>query len=410
MTTAILILYNLFLQLWSNINKGKKFILLLICYIIIFSYLSIEYIFFLETCIMCLGILLSVIASKVIVKKEKYAFLKAFLILLMAVFCYQGTIAIFPMILLTYYAIIEPVSFKEYIKLVIKFALIYGIVMLTNIVFVKILFPSGSRIQIGASGVVLSFDSILKWLKYIVVDSMEVILPFVHIGIIIVTFIFILMAKETAKKKIYKIILYFGIILGSIIICMMPVFVSTGLDLTPRMCSAFGYTIGISLLFMLETAETLEAVHTHTLCFYEIVLIYLIAITIFILNAILYMVLTRQHILVNEADRSVGLKIGEIVNDYEQSTGIKISKAYTVHSNEVQNYLDDNFIHVLSYNQKATASWSAMCLIWSHTHPMEHIGRISIENFLQYYKMVNYEEFLENRVYIDNDILFFYVY
>ena len=132
-------------MLYKIIMKSKKTLLnqivtVLISCLIIFNYLSIEHIYFLESSVMSLGILLSVYACKIITDGERYKFIKAYLVLLVAVFCYQGSIAIFPMIILTYYFLTEKYSTKNYAKFIIQIVLIYGSLMLINMAFSKFLF------------------------------------------------------------------------------------------------------------------------------------------------------------------------------------------------------------------------------------------------------------------------------
>ena len=115
---------------------------------------------------MSLGILLSVYACKVFTNNEKYRYLKTYLLLLVAVFCYQGSIAIFPMIILAYYAIVEKYDWKTYIKLIIKLMLIYGSLMLLNMMFSKFLF-NGTRFEMGAVSITLS--NLITTAKHLVV-------------------------------------------------------------------------------------------------------------------------------------------------------------------------------------------------------------------------------------------------
>ncbi len=408
LSVAVIVLYGIFTNKWENLSKLKKAFLMLISYLFIFSYLNIESIFFLETCIVCLGILLSVMACKeMIAKKEsKLWFLKVFLLLLLAVFCYQGTIAIFPIVLFTYYAIVEPLKFKDYFKLAIIVTLIYGIVMACNITYACVFISDGSRLQIHSEDLqqTFSFDNIFKQLKYLVVDSLDVILPFVHLGIICVTAIFLLLEKKDIKEKLYNIFLYLIILLASIVISMAPVIVSKDLDLYPRMGLAYGATIAVSLLFMFASIKNKD----QNRGFKNIFIYSIISIT-FILNTILYVVLTWQHFLVNTSDRDIAWKVKEAVDSYEKNTGIEIKYSYNVYGDDVQYYIDDGFIRVLSYNQRAASNWASMCLIWSYTHKMEHRGNISLDYFLQCFDNVNVEEFLNDHVWIVDDMLFFYV-
>ena len=110
LSLSVVLLYKIMTK--ENKNISNQVMTLLVSFLIIFNYLMIEHIYFLESSIMSLGILLSVYACKVFTNNEKYRYLKSYLLLLVAVFCYQGSIAIFPMIILTYYAIIEKALYR----------------------------------------------------------------------------------------------------------------------------------------------------------------------------------------------------------------------------------------------------------------------------------------------------------
>jgi len=251
LAVTVVIVYKILKSDKADISNIQKVALILISYIIIFGYLTIEHIFFLEACIMALGILLSILACRMIFNNEKYCWIKAILMLFIGVFCYQGSIAIFPIILLTYYAVIKPLKIKEYVKLTIKAAITYGVLMFLSIIYVKVFF-CGSRIQIGA--IPIELNNILDSLKYLVIDSLGVIPSYLHIGVILITLIFILFVdNKKIQERFMNCAKYLFIIVSSILICMMPILTASGLELEPRMCMAYGCTIGISLLFMYKT-------------------------------------------------------------------------------------------------------------------------------------------------------------
>ena len=138
MSISIVIIYKMCIKNFSQDNKVIKLLILFISFLIIFNYLTIEYICYLESFMMTLGILLSVISSKIIVDKEKYSFIKAGIVLVIAAFCYQGSIVIFPMFLMTYILLFENVSVKDKFISIVKIALLYGFAMFLTILYSNI--------------------------------------------------------------------------------------------------------------------------------------------------------------------------------------------------------------------------------------------------------------------------------
>ena len=165
---------------------------------------------------LALGILLSVLAFKVIVNKEKYAYTKSCIIMIIAAFCYQGSIAIFPMLAVTYFLLFEKDYLKENIVNIIKVALIYGFSMLLTIIYSNVLFAA-TRIRV--SFLDFDFADLLNRIKILVIDSLDVIPSYVHIGIILFTVICICFAK---KDKIKLLLSYLFIMIASIGICITP--------------------------------------------------------------------------------------------------------------------------------------------------------------------------------------------
>lgn len=245
---GVVIVYQIIKNALNSVDKRELLLFIIISYLFVYSYLTIEHIFFLESCIMSLGVLLSVFAVKIIVENVRYRYVKAIFILCIAVFCYQGSIAIFPMLLLTYYFLLKPLTGKRKVMVIIKIAFIYGIAMLLTLLYCKFLIGN-SRIHINMG--MFSLEENLWNLKYLVIDSLGVIPSFVHLIIVILTMFSIFIFNQKAKIEKWKLAVnYFLLYLASILICMMPVLMGSGLNLTPRMCIAYSQTISISLLFL----------------------------------------------------------------------------------------------------------------------------------------------------------------
>lgn len=402
LTFSVVIMYKMFEQRAKDLTSIKKIALILISYITIFSYLTIEHIFFLEACIMALGILTSVVASKIIVDGEKQKWLKASLMLFIGVFCYQGSISILPIILLTYYAIVEPVKFKEYIKIIIKSAILYGGMMLASLIYVKVFF-GGSRIQMGTN--LIEFKELVNALNQLVINSLGILPSFVHIGITIFTIIFILcFNKDKMKENLYIAIKYILIIIAAISICIMPVIVGSGLSLEPRMCMSYGSTIGVSLLFIYWiTTNYKEENKILNWILYSIIL------SIFILTVILYNTITIQHIKVNRFDKEICNRINNIISEYEEKTEIKVEKIAAI--NEInQDIFLEGFIPTRAYNQRATSSWASRETIIYYTKRPMTFAPITIEQYVKYFKIRDWKEFSEEQIVIKGDTLYFCAY
>lgn len=400
LSISVVILYNILKQESKRENRRWNFMLLLVSYLIIFSYMAVEHILFLESCILGLSMLLTVLAIKVIIQKEKHAYLKAMLFLLLAVFSYQGSIGLFPILLMTYYFFIQPIEEKEAVKKTIITWIMYIIAMAATVMFVKIFF-GGSRIQIGT--IPIEPLHILTNLKQIVIDSLNVIPKYVHIGIIVLTCIWLLTNKnKSLKEKTKHIFQYLFIILVAIGICMAPIVLGSGLALQPRMCIAYGSTIGISFLVMLLTINQDSVKYKKTIS-YTIILIGII------LNSSVYFVLTNQHIEVNKRDKQAVEKIEQIIEKYEEENQIKVTKiAGTLKYNNKK--YDDDMIQIEEYTQRSLGSWALRDTVIFYTKRDMEIAPISRKQYIQYFGNKNWNEFSEEQVVIIGDTLYLCAY
>ena len=390
--------------LYKIIMKSKRTILnqaitVLISSLIIFNYLSIEHIYFLESSIMSLGILLSVYACKIIVEGKKYKFIKAYLTLLVAVFCYQGSIAIFPMIILSYYFLTEKYNTKNYAKFIIQIMLIYGSLMLINMAFSKILFNNG-RMQIGETAILLS--NIFGAINGLVVNSSNIILPYLHIGILLLILCILAFAKYNIRDKLLTITKYLVLVLAAIIICIMPAIVGSKLDLQPRTCIAFGATIGIGFWFILNLIEEE--------CYKKVVkwIIFTLICIITLLNMALYFIITNQHIKINRLDDKILSVVAEKVTEYEETTGNKITKLAIVYDANRKEF-EDWVIKTEAYNKKVTTSWATRYAIGLYTN--KHLTIIlPQEDVTALFQGKDWNEFSEEQIYITEDTLYFCEY
>ena len=396
LSISVVLLYKIFIKRYSNSSKWISILVIIISYITIYNYLTIEHIYFLECGMLALGILLSVIAAKVIIDDEKYKYIKAGIMIIIAVFCYQGSIAIFPMIVLTYKLLFQNNSLKKDFIDVVKIVIIYGISMLLTILFAELLM-GGSRIQMDLNQ--FDISNILYWLNELVVNSLGVIFPYLNIGFIVLTILVILMKKGTnGKEKAFYILKYLLIILASIVICIIPIVVGSGLELTPRMCIAYGSTIGLSLFTMLLIVHKNDKK-------YQLVIISIITIIVFIFNFSLYVILTRQHLEVNKLDKANCEIVKEVVEKYEAETNIEVTRIAGCSKEEYMYY--PGFSHAGAITQKALNSWALRETICYYIGRHLDYAPITEEQYAEFFAGKKWEEFSTEQIVIEDGVLYF---
>ena len=392
LSISVVLVYKSLRKQFTGNSKLKDILVLIISFVIIFNYLAIEHILFLECSIFSLGILLSVIATRIIINNEKYAYIKASIIILISVFCYQGSISIFPMLVLTDKLLLKKDNWKNNFIGVIKIILIYGISMLLTILFAGIIM-GGSRIKMDSS--LIDMSNIIKWLKDLVVNSLGVIPPYINISIILFTVIAILMFdKSNLKEKSIYVLKYLFVMLAAVVICIAPVIVGSGLNLTPRMCFAYGTTIGISLISILFIIDNDSRK-------YQLIIFYILSITIFLTTIVFYFVITNQHILTNKLDEEKCNHIKQVVEAYEAKTGTEVNKiSIATDSNKIYY---PNMIKAGAITQNALNSWACRIAINYYIDRKLAFEPMTQEKYIEVFTNENTTE----PIVIEGDTLYF---
>lgn len=397
LSISVVLVYKIFRKQYESNSKWTDILIIIISYVTVYNYLAIEYIYFLECCILAFGVLLSIIAAKIVIDDEKYKYIKSLIIIIIAAFCYQGSIAIFPMIVFTYKLLFENNGAKNDFTHLLKITVIYGIAMLLTILFAEFIM-GGSRIRLDATQI--SGTNIMYWLKELTMNSLGVIPPYINIIVIILTCIFIIIFRKTEiKEKTLYMLKYLLIIFASIVICIAPIVVGSGLDLASRMCLAYGSTIGISLFVVLHIAYKNNKK-------YQMLIVSIMTIVVFILNFAVYVTLTYQHLQVNKLDKENCGKIKEVIEKYEQETGIMVTKIAGAQRVNGSKYYT-GFIHAGDITENALASWASRETISYYVGRYFTYAPVTLEQVKEYFGGKKWTEFSLEQVVIKGDVLYF---
>ena len=393
MSCSVVLIYKICINRFEqNDEKSYKVMILFASVIFIFNYCSIELMMYLESGMLALGVLLSIIACNIIIKKQPHYYVKSFLLLVIAAFCYQGSIAVFPILLMTYYLLFDKKNIKGNIIIIAKAALIYGLSMLLTILYSNVLFHN-TRILMSSQG--LDLKIILETINALIIKSLNIIPPYVHLLILAIVSITIFFNKVDRMKILIG---YIVITIASIAICLMPTIAGSGLGIEPRTCIAFGATIGISLIFMLYSIQNANK--------FIKILSYTFISVIFILNIVLFIIITNQHILTNKADRENCKKIEETILEYETTTGIKVTKIAAMYRPDKDLYYP-NIIHAKAITQKALNSWAVREAICFYLKRDLEYKSITKEQYLNFFVNEKSEKYTTEPIAIEGDVIYF---
>lgn len=394
-------------------KNSKKLFIFMSSFVLILNQFSLEYLLFPESAVMCLGQLLCIIASTKVIYCNKYKYLKISILLFFAIFCYQGLVNIFPILAILFIflkQIKENNSFKKnIIELVKKTSILFLICVILisiNIVTIKIccniLNNSSNRtIQlIDFESVILRFKTILTYLDMIWNKSLDMLPK--HINSIIVILTLILLAINKVKKEIFT--KYIFTILAALIICIIPMFfLNTG------PCGRVNVPIcqiwGISLLFLITSIDNKSDIKT-----YKLNIIYAFILISFILNSIMVIRNTSEHIAANRVDENMGLTIKLMLEEYEKESGNKITKFAYIYDSDPQQYAP-NIKHIGSLTERKLAcSWCISEAINFYCDRNLEKVRMPIKIYTENFIYKDYTCFSEEQILFSNDTMYLCVY
>lgn len=322
MAIAWFILYKFVANLKNKDTSIPKDVLIMaISFLVIFNFCTIEGSVFWESGIMCLGILVTIIASCIFNKNTKLSSLKSFIVLLLASLCYQGAITIYIPLTLVLVAYKKRDHIKNICIQTVKAGVIYIIVMLINLIGTKIfsnIFNNEVR-KMTILSLSELLNSFVKLISTMVVNTFGIGTKYWYILVVLVLTIMLLVYVIKNKKSKFYIVEYFVILLACIIIPILPMLVTPieSQYIETRMAMSFGSSVGILLLFLMLVLEIQkEKIYKYFISAITVVML--------ILTCVYYILASSELLSTNYLDRNLAKMITEEINDYQEETGITI--------------------------------------------------------------------------------------
>jgi len=403
---SIYILYNLIIEKTKETNRTKKLLFLIGTILIIFNYMALEYFLYAESAVMCLSVLFSIISAKYFLEDKKYSNIKSLILLIMASYCYQGSISIFISLVILILFIDKNKYSIRYISKKIMFAfIIYAICCIINILTIHIinLRLSNSQERIAGGTIInnlFNFKDIISFILARVLITNFNLLPYgTLIFFIILSTCIITFSQKSSDKTIKYVIL----ILLSFIICIIPSFFMIRPGIEARSSMSIGSIIGMSIIF-------LNYVIDHNTKFLKYIMITL---SVFCLtyNTINTLYIFNSHIITNKIDNNMGNEIKEKIDEYESKTGNTITKvAYCGDKNE-RDYLENFNKKLASFNQRAFGN--KYCIIEALNYycnrKFEKI-EMNSEIYERNFKDKDWDIYCDEQIVFEDDIMYFCMY
>lgn len=394
---AVMYLRKLIIK-YAKTEDKLNIIPTIISYIIIFNFMYIDSFQFMEIPIIALSVLLFIISAKKIIENN---ILKSFILALIAMFCYQGTLSI---LIVTAFVISIIENKKLNKKVIIDMLKVGGILLITvglNYGFTEIV---GGSNRLNLDLIENCKNAVIN--IYMIIFSSNNHYP-QYLQLIFVTII-ILYSLSKDVKILNLLWIYFISIAVNLILLIIT---EDGLMLLTSQYGRIFFTIGAVLGYMFMYLWCVSDVIRNDKIIKSIVIIYFI--TLFFL----YIQYTYSYMIGQEIDRYIITNLDKVISEYEEKTGENIEKfCYAI---DFDNYELLNTKHILKkeYNKinnaaiiggRRTLEAISSGLFWLHSD--RKIEGISRENDFKekYFKDIDFSEmelFDERRfVFIDDTV------
>ncbi len=365
-------IYRLYKLLYKDIKK--ELISIIIATLIIINPFSIELFMYIEKGIIAFSILMSILALEKLVQfleGNKKAFKYILLFMLVADFCYQGTVAIF-IALSSVYIVKYSKNIREFIKNNICIFLGYGIPAIINLIVVRLCFTN-SRVS-GNINFVESLQKIVDGTKnmlntYSIMPKYSFV---IFLGIVLLIVLYqiisnILKNKETTKKKISNSLLIIleivYILVATIGTTIFPQILqdTASIWFVARSTYACASLIGIIYMF-------LYILHRKYINKVVNVLLIMIAIIFMVIQFNRFIKIEVDHYIVNYMDETISNQIADVIYEYEQETGISVTKI-SFYKDQTPSYTYPGIFATGDMNLSAlTIDWSVNSVLQYYTN------------------------------------------
>lgn len=334
----------------------------LVSFLIIFTFSTCEMLMFAESGMMGLSILLSIIAACIFNSNVKHRYIWSWVLVLLASFAYQSTIALFVLVALIMESYRNNGDIKKIVKEALMIGLIYGISLVINLGVVKIIenIQNSSMRATTIPQISEFINTIIEYGTVMVYDTFNLIPKGLYLGIIgIISIVFIY--KVYKSKRYFDIFEYIMLILLAFIMPLLPVIVTPQEQqyLEPRMTPSFASILGILILYIICKMQNQDD-KNNTNKSEKIINKILIFISTFlvVMNSIYFIYASTENRASAYLDRNVAKSIIEEIYEYENENQIKIENIGLAWDKNPSNY----------YNGQPTmesANVRSMVIDWS---------------------------------------------
>lgn len=350
---SVLIIKNIIIEKMQNKKLGTYIVSYIIAYSLIYNFMYIENLYFLECFVMAITILLNLIAAKIYFEEKKHYLIKTLPLLLISIFCYQGTISTF-IVFLSMFLLINKCNIKKCLKKLLIAIIMTAAVCIINLIFINII---SNVLEIEQSrlnySIIYNLAVILIMKPYKLIYTSNNFYPYFLFGFLILLLpIFMkLVNKKNERIRVFLLLLVI------IFIVELPYIVTLSAFESGRTQFGIGALFSIYLIYIITQLKIKNENNEYKILKF----IYGLAIIYFIINIVNYKDIIANSIITNKCEKEYVQQINEYITEYEKKNDIKIEKIQLVYDNNIIN--NNNFYDMCT--RKNTMTWNAVSCYWS---------------------------------------------
>ncbi|WP_294378399.1 glucosyltransferase domain-containing protein [uncultured Clostridium sp.] len=402
---TIYLLNKKIIELLDIKDKKRKILILFATFVLIFNQFTLEYLLFPESAVMCLGVLMVVMASIETLNDKKSKYIKIITYLFITIISYQAIIIAFPVItfLLNFIKVKKKEkSSKDLIIEIIKYTLILMVIIIVEWGIIQ-LFNNILDKEMTRTVKLINFQAFCIRLNYTLLNTLSLYVGFMNmlpygllplVSIITIAIMFI-------NKKIRKDIIYYIFLLLIILIeCGIVIFLFDS-GPCPRTNWAMGLVWGTSLIYLIKNININTKIEK---------IISILVIISFLINSMILIQNSMQHIAANKIDANMGYNIKYKIERYEEKTGKKITKFAYINDYKPSQYARD-IKKMGSLTERAFAcNWSILEAMNYYTGRKLKVVEFPYNVYFDKMEQIDYTEYTEDQLYFEDNTLYMIIY
>ncbi len=376
-------------------------------FLLVLNQFSLEYQLFPESAVMCLGLFLITLAVKIYAFETKHKYKKVFALILIATICYQGLINIFPIYVLLIYIVRgitnssdEKITKKAFFIDIAKLLLIAIVIVGISLALVELgtaIFDNTHDRTLSATSsddVLYIFASVIVFTYNLWVENINMLPHHLNTIIFLITIVILMLIKQ--KKHIT--LQYVLFTLSILICCMLPMFMLDS-GPAPRVNSPISMFIGASLVILYAYINIYKGKNENKLK----IILYVLIISIFILNSMFLMRNITEHISSNKVEHTIGGILNDKVEKYEAETGITVEVFCPIYE-QYQQATADNILHIGSLTEKKLGAR------WAILHAANYYCDKDFTLAYHSGTTIDYTEFSHEFIYFEDNIVYMIIH